>query len=865
MRHISSACPHFYLYLQIYCRIPKLFGQICEHRVGAYSGFRFCQYHTARFLQSQSGCVFLSTANNEINLPHRQVLNFPRSFTSPKHESVENKILSKKIYEANVGSNGACKRSITGCTFSDTTAEDVSDGECQTNNDVNELVLNIIENGAFSVQDVLWRWLKNLISRRNSLSSYGGTCPSDKGKKDDNAYRFKGFFVSYSDVTCIIHGLLIELGRRGLVEYVFQVVDWMEVQGWFNLDPHLCASVLHNLGKAGSLQIAEKVFRRLDEIKVKKNCVTYNALLNAYSKAGQTEAAFKLFDDMKQKCRPNLVTFNTVMDACVRGGMDLAKVVSVFKEMCLLGIHPDIISYDVALAACAEGRHVKEAEMFFQNAKKKGLKPTVVTYTSLMAVFANAGDCSAALRVFREMTADGCNPNEVTFSCLINAFGKGGQVEEAESIFEAMVNYGVVPNVVVYNTMIDLYNKNGLPNHAQHMFHKMIEAGMEPTYVSFTSLMSSFKALEAYKDVVDVYEDVKGNSSLCNVYTYTEALDSCLKWGNWDKVAKVLYDMQLAGCVPNFVTCSVLLAALGSRCRNTEEANVIVAFLKAFDSKLAINVRRMLVEIFDTDFEVKQLAEDIFLLIDERDTKTWAVFTSGLVDALWAFGWYRRAALVTGWTLEKNDYVELIAVGPLEWKLDVRRFSRGGSLVVFYQWLVFMFQVAVQLETWKSTDISQGLEAGENKDLHDEIFDGTPDRGHLSNQSVSTNIANNLGEKSGAFSSSHMVRESEILIPFLSVSPAAMSALRRSSSDRLSNFPRFLTVVTGWGKFSTREGKSQVKDSIQNEIVKLGAPFRPSADFGRWIADGDVLVHWLLKPEVAECLALHDEAAKYRV
>jgi len=699
-------------------------------------------------------------------------------------------------------------------------------------NDKENLVREVLESEEVSVKDLLSSWVRKMGSRHIR------SCPL---QEEYPANSRVAKYVPYNEVARTVNAVMKDLGQRGYSKAALEVFEWMQLQGWCKLDPHLYTTVIYTLGNSGCLHLAEQIFADLEGTKVKKDTVLYNALLHARSKAGQVQAVLDLFDAMKEEsCRPNLITFNTVMDMFVKEGVGLAKVISVFKQMCKQGVQPDVVSYDILLAACATGDHVKEAQHLYEAMKKRGVKPTVITYTSLIAVYANTGDCRAALQVFNEMLTAKCNPNVVTFTAIINACGRGGNVEEAQTIFEAMKEFGVKPNVMTYNAMIDVYRKHGEHKLAQLTFQEMIQAGLQPTNVSFTCLMSSFKAAGAYDEVVHIYESAKQSSLLCSVQTYTEALDACVKSKNLAGVTRIMDDMRMAGCSPNAVTCSVVLVALGSKCSNVDEAHLLLTCLQGFDSILVHCCRNLLV-LPKSDNEVSELMGDIFRTIKKEDVKTWTVLSSSLMDALWALGWYRRAALVLAWVYQRNLFDGLTVLAQSEWKLDVRRLSTGGALVTFYQWLAHLLQVVHQVDL-----IVYSHHAGrlpQNSDLNSE-----------STQIDRTEIDS--------------LFQVEVLVPLFPLNLHELEnrgvvSLTKDSEDKQKLlFPSLVTVVTGWGKLSKEEGSSQVRDGVEREIMKLGVPLRASYDAGRWTAKSEALIRWLLRPETAARLVLWDIPAE---
>ncbi|KAG0593000.1 hypothetical protein M758_1G288400 [Ceratodon purpureus] len=674
-------------------------------------------------------------------------------------------------------------------------------------------VMNLGDEG--TVKEILSSWVRKVGSRRTRLENSAVGSPG--GAR----------YVRYEQVARTVNAVLQDLGRKGYPSAALQVFQWMQLQGWCRLDPHLYTTVIDALGSAGCLDLAEKIFGEMGD-SVRKDTVLYNSLLHARSKAGQVEAAAELFDSMKEKnCRPDLYTYNTLMNMHVKVDSGLPKVLSLFKEMCLQGIQPDVVSYDILLAACASKEHVKEAQRIFDAMKKRRVKPTVVTYTSLITVYANAGDFRSAMQVFGEMTAEKCKPNVKTFTSLINSCRRGGHVEEAQSVFEAMKEYGVKPNVMTYNALINVYTERGEQGRAQSIFLEMVQAGLQPTGVSFTVLMSSFKATGAYKDALSIYNQAKQFNKVCSVQTYTEALDTCAKAKNIGGMIRVLDDMRAAACVPNAVTCTVLLVALSSKCSNNIEVSNLLDSLKGFDSKLAQSCHYLLTDSSKPDQEVINILGRCFSSIKKGDVKAWTALSSSLLDALWALGWYRRAALVLGWLCENsNIHDDLCTVMPVEWKLDVRRLSSGGAAVALYQWLAHLLQVAQHVDL-----------------LGYNFFDEESSASDSEEGSAAVSVSE---DGTGLKESPVKV---EVTVPFL-------------PSRTQKAFPKFVTVVCGWGKLSKEEGKSQVQSGVEKEIIKLGVPFRLSNDTGRWTANGEALMRWLLRPETPSRLVLWDMVAR---
>ncbi|KAL2613475.1 hypothetical protein R1flu_025167 [Riccia fluitans] len=691
------------------------------------------------------------------------------------------------------------------------------------------------------VGQVLSEWVKEFPSRRYNAVSRGTVKTNSSSSTRGLTCRF----IPYSEVARVVHAVLQIVGEQGYLECALEVVRWMERQGWCKLDPHLYTTIIDTLGEAGCLELAEKIFNSLDDSSVEKDVALFNAMINARGKAGQIDSLEDLFESMKKGLqRPDLVTYNTVMNSYVKGGMGLGTVVSVFKDMYTQGIEPDIISFNILLEACVAGGHVREAQKVFENLKKRALKPTVVTYTTLINVYASAGHRGDALLLLSEMLAHNCLPNAVTFSSLITACARDGVYDEAEKLFQVMKEFNVEPNIITYNAMIDLYKKSGDFASARRLYEEMKLAGLEPTSVTLASLMSAYKTAGVYDEVFAIYDEAKVRA-MCNEHVFTEAIDTCIKSGNIKRVSDVQTDMLAVNCPPDVVTCSVVLSALGTKCSSEKDACTLVNFLQAFDFHLIKGSCRMLLEIMTSDEEVQGNIQKLYLLLDKEDIRTWTVFTCALVDALWALGWYRRATLLVAWVMERGLFEDICIIQPREWKLDLRRLSKGAALVALYQWLGHLLVVARHLETLHGREIRE---------------DGTVQRG----LEVENRGDGEISVEEGGLVDLENTMQVEILIPLLprleDMLPGKKS--RASGKSELSLLrPPLISVVTGWGKLSKEEGTSIVRNAVQKEMIKLSAPFRRSTDSGKWMARGESLMRWLISPRTAPGLVLSDIVA----
>lgn len=152
--------------------------------------------------------------------------------------------------------------------------------------------------------------------------------------------------------------------------------------------------------------------------------------------------------------QPNVVTFSAVINACASASAQLAKQnedgdrsveiddvkLPMLKALQLLdamraptsSINPNIVTYNAAIRACAEGLNLEGAFKLLRQLEDDGLEPTIVTYGSLMTACERAGNIEAASKVFRmvkEQSEGGdIKANEIIYGAAISCCRKAGEV-----------------------------------------------------------------------------------------------------------------------------------------------------------------------------------------------------------------------------------------------------------------------------------------------------------------------------------------------------------------------------------------------------------------------------------------------------
>ena len=246
-----------------------------------------------------------------------------------------------------------------------------------------------------------------------------------------------------------------------------------------------------------------------DDADCKPDVMAYTTAIAGCSEAGEYAHAMSLITEMrKEGIQPNVMTFSAVINACatasaklarrreeedtsgrvygninVNGNNTIASLENVrmpmnraLKLLAAMNsprsyVKPNIVTYNAAIRACAEGLNLDGAFDLLRQLREDGLEPTVITYGSLMTACERVGDVEAASKVFRmvkeeegKSTTGGgddgsedqehLRANEIIYGAAISCCRKAREPERALLLLRKMISEKLELNTVTFNTVI---------------------------------------------------------------------------------------------------------------------------------------------------------------------------------------------------------------------------------------------------------------------------------------------------------------------------------------------------------------------------------------------------------------------------
>jgi pentatricopeptide repeat protein len=329
-----------------------------------------------------------------------------------------------------------------------------------------------------------------------------------------------------------------------------------------------------------------------------------NILMNVHAKLCDVESAQYLMSQMTYGngtdvplLQPNLVTYNTLLDACHKAG-DLDAALEAKKQLDESGLIPDARTYTTLIAtvgrktsSASGARDPSMAFAFLDEMLSLNVQPNGMTYSALIDACARCGRTDMALKglstMLRQKAVEvrALNVDRKThtlyqevgaWTAAINAMGKAGRVETALRLFQAMPKNGLQPNAVTCGCIADCLLRHGRIADTLYVLNYMKKNGIVPSEVMYTSLMTSAGRLAEIENkqkwngptgIEDGALFGDGNAKAIEVYTaliktVTEevaAKDDENK--QLMKVFLVFQEMRAAGAEPDLACYNALLRA----------------------------------------------------------------------------------------------------------------------------------------------------------------------------------------------------------------------------------------------------------------------------------------------------------------
>ncbi|KAL3521624.1 hypothetical protein ACH5RR_019773 [Cinchona calisaya] len=288
----------------------------------------------------------------------------------------------------------------------------------------------------------------------NALISLYARCDKMEDARRAFELLFEKNLVSYNT---IIDAYAKNLNSDDSFDFFSEIED-----SGVRVDAFTYASLLSGAASVGAVGKGEQIHARLLKAGFESNQCICNALISMYSRCGNIEAAFQVFQEMSDR---------------------------------------NIISWTAMITGFAKHGSAERALDMFNKMLSSGVKPNEVTYVAVLSACSHAGMIDEGWKYFRSMSEyHGISPRMEHYACMVDLLGRSGFLEKAVQFIKSMP---FVADALVWRTLLGACQVHGnveLGKHAAEMIHEQ-DPNDPAAYVLLSNLYASGGQWEKVADI----------------------------------------------------------------------------------------------------------------------------------------------------------------------------------------------------------------------------------------------------------------------------------------------------------------------------------------------------------------------------
>ncbi|XP_034689707.1 pentatricopeptide repeat-containing protein At3g49740 isoform X2 [Vitis riparia] len=228
------------------------------------------------------------------------------------------------------------------------------------------------------------------------------------------------------------------------------------------------------LASSESLEIVKMFQALVSKNGLNSKIEVSNALVSAFSKHGQIEQAYQVFNNMSS---PNLISWNTIISGFLFNGFPLQGL-EQFYELLMSTLKPNAYTLSIVLSICASISALRHGKQIHGYILRSGVFSVTSLGNALITMYAKCGDLDWSLRIFNVMNGR----DIVSWNAMISAYAQHGKGKEAVHFFKAMQDSGgVKPDQATFTAVLSACSHAGLVDDGTRIFNSMVnDYGFEP-------------------------------------------------------------------------------------------------------------------------------------------------------------------------------------------------------------------------------------------------------------------------------------------------------------------------------------------------------------------------------------------------
>lgn len=245
-----------------------------------------------------------------------------------------------------------------------------------------------------------------------------------------------------------------------MFDMALTVFEYM-VEWGVERDERTCSIHLLAMTHSGKADLAFSFFHRMVDSGMEVSVYSLTIVVSGLCNVGELKMARELVETAGKSFKPNIVTFNTLVDACARR-RDLLEL-----DLVLLLMKRERIPYNDTtlklLIECYSGStKIEEAEKLLSEMHDKILEVEIYLYYTIISGHCRLGNISSGLSLFTKMQERKLSPSVDVYWCLISSLCRVGEMGPVKELVQEMQSKGGELDDFLLNALINGYDKAGM-------------------------------------------------------------------------------------------------------------------------------------------------------------------------------------------------------------------------------------------------------------------------------------------------------------------------------------------------------------------------------------------------------------------
>ncbi|KAK3222399.1 hypothetical protein Dsin_009424 [Dipteronia sinensis] len=314
----------------------------------------------------------------------------------------------------------------------------------------------------------------------------------------------------------------------------------MAIKLGYEEDVVVGTSILNAYSRNGSLDDAYKFFERMP----KRNEYSCTSMLAAFARCGRLDDAVALYES--GSCDKGVEIKTTMLAAYAQKG-NISKARRIFDEI----KYPNVVTWNAMVSGYAQNGMLEEANLMFVRMPVRN----AATWSTMISGFVQNGKCKEALELFVELHRTGNIPSHSGFTTALSACANIGDEELGKQIHLLTIKTRCQYNLHIGNGLISMYAKCKNMEYVSQAFRTM----QVRDTVSWNSLIAGVLENHTLDDALNTFQKMPKRDEV----SWTAIISAFLQAGEVENALKFFLDMLATGTKPTELIITRFLSACG--------------------------------------------------------------------------------------------------------------------------------------------------------------------------------------------------------------------------------------------------------------------------------------------------------------